>query len=273
VTWLPPDAAWHARPTRSVSSRLAIGVYGCFVGLAIVAAMLGVFRFWRAMRRSDEAAGTYSVARTIPASIRTAVKDILTHYRFGFCQAQRQRRLAHLALFYGFAALLLVTLWAVADLYVGPYMGFASRYPFGLLHPVKILANAGGAILIFGAAKVVVDRWRTQGPGAAGGTAFDWIFVWLILAVCATGFATEILRFGAGTAPEEVVRTVAYSIYFLHLVLVFQLLVYFPYSKFAHVAYRAAAMVYAEHTGRYRPARRMEASNAASSPRFARLKS
>jgi quinone-modifying oxidoreductase subunit QmoC len=237
---------------------LIIGLYGFFSALAFVAAVIGVVRFWGAMRRSDAAAGVYATVHGIPASVVATVKDIVTHYRFGFCGAQKPRRLAHLAVFYGFAALFVVTAWAVVDLYVMPLMGVASRYPFDFLYPMKILANVGGAVLVFGAVKVIVDRKRAQGPGAVGGTSFDWIFVWMLLGVAVTGFAVEIFRFTVGPEPAAGLRTVAYATYFVHLVLVFQLLIYLPYSKFAHVLYRTVAMVYAEHTGRHRPVRRLQ---------------
>jgi nitrate reductase gamma subunit len=89
-----------------------------------------------------------------------------------------------------------------------------------------------------------------------GSTSFDWIFAWLLLGVGATGFAVEVFRFTVGPEPGAALRTTAYATYFVHLVLVFQLLVYLPFSKFAHVLYRTVAMVYAEHTGRHRPVHR-----------------
>jgi len=41
-----------------------------------------------------------------------------------------------------------------------------------------------------------------------------------------------------------------HATYLIHLIFVFALIIYLPYSKLAHVIYRTTALVYAEHTGR-----------------------
>ena len=71
----------------------------------------------------------------------------------------------------------------------------------------------------------------------------SWVLVWSIFLVVVSGFATEALHY-LRMAPH---RHVAY---FIHLVFVFALLVYLPYSKFAHLLYRMTAMVFAERFGR-----------------------
>jgi len=239
---------------------MLIGLFGSLTTLTFVLALVSLARFWGAMSAADREAGVYRAAAGVVASFALALKSILTHDRFGFCEAQAPRRLSHLAVFYGFLALFVVTVWATIDLYLNPVLGIEARYPFGLLHPMKLLANVGGVALVFGAVRVVRSRLEDT-RGTPTSTAFDWTLVWVVLGVGLTGFVAEIFRFTI--APDSGLRTVAWSFYFVHLVLVFQLLVYLPYSKLAHLLYRTVAMAYAERTGRYRPVRRRSAGSAA----------
>jgi quinone-modifying oxidoreductase subunit QmoC len=227
---------------------LLIGFYSSFTGLAFVGCLVGIARFWKGMKAADAATGRAPVLGLV-SSIVIAAKSILLHDRFGKCGAQAKRRSSHLLAFYGFIVLFIVTVWATIDLYLMPLLGVHSLYPFGLLHPMKILANIGGVFLVVGCVKAISDR-RADKDGSSANTAFDWTFVWLLLLVGVTGFVTEALRFMIDTAAQGRAALAAYTIYFVHLVLVFGLLVYLPYSKFAHLIYRTVALVYAEHTGR-----------------------
>lgn len=253
----PLEAAWpfEAHPgfyADFFPHWMLIGFYGSLTTLSFVLMVVALARFWGAMRAADQAEGRYVVASGVAASFVLAVKSILTHERFGMCQAQKPRQVAHLAAFYGFGALFVVTVWATIDMYLMPVFGVEPMYPFGLLHPMKILANVGGVALIYGSTKAMLDR-RAQGKGVPSSSTFDWTLLWVLLGVGVTGFAAEIFRFTV--TPGGAAANTAYAIYFVHLVLVFQLLVFLPYSKLAHVFYRTVAMAYAEHTGRFHPVR------------------
>ena len=232
---------------------LIIGFYSFFTGLVTLVAVAGVLRFWQAMKAADESSGTYAPKLGIVSSVINTLKSIFVHDKFGKCTDNASRRLSHLFAFYGFTALFVVTAWAAFDLHVMPFLGIDSFYPFGLLHPIKILANAGCVVLIYGCVKALSDRKNREAESGAG-ISFDMIFLWLLLIVAVTGLCTEILRFiadpGEHSAGAGGPQYAAFGVYFIHLVFVFGLLVYLPYSKFSHIVYRTTALVYAEHSGR-----------------------
>ena len=237
---------------------LLIAFYTSLTLLTFGGLIVALFSFWDGMKANDAALGRgTSVMGFIPSLIKALV-TLFTHDRFGSCTDQAPRKLSHLMAFYGFLALFIVTSWAVLDLYLMPLLGIDSRYPFGLMHPMKMLANVGGILLIVGAGRAFLARRSAPKDGNHQSTTFDWSFIWLLLLVGISGFIVETFRFVAeGSAGAEAYASAfalpAYSIYFVHLVFVFGLLVYLPYSKFAHMWYRLAAMAYGEYSGRTGP--------------------
>ena len=65
----------------------------------------------------------------------------------------------------------------------------------------------------------------------------------LVLALGVTGMVTEMARLGG-------FAFVTYATYFLHLILIWSLFAYTPFSKLAHLVYRTTAMTYNEYIGR-----------------------
>ncbi|UCG86650.1 MAG: quinone-interacting membrane-bound oxidoreductase complex subunit QmoC [Gemmatimonadota bacterium] len=234
---------------------LLIGFFSTFTALSFVGLVFGLVRFWRGMAAADRMDGKEPTIG-VGASVVRTVKSVLLHDRFAKCTDRVSRRSSHLMAFYGFMALFVVTVWATIDLYLLPMLGVESLYPFNLLHPMKIVANIGGILLVMGCVKAIVDRSKSRESG--GSSSFDWTFVWLLLLVGITGFVTEAFRFAVDPVQRTALEYAAYSIYFVHLILVFGLLVYLPYSKFAHIFYRTVAMIYAEHSGRTQGGERVE---------------
>jgi quinone-modifying oxidoreductase subunit QmoC len=212
-------------------------VYSIAVGLAIIGGVLGGFRYWNAMSRSL-APDTESA---VSSRFIALFKEIFEHRKFAACtkdpvgtkETHKQHLWrTHLLVFYGFLGLVVTT----TSVWLGQLF-FNYYEPFPLWHPVKILGNVSG-IAVIGALTVFFVRRIVDGTKAGKSTYSDWLFLGILALTALTGYGNEALRLAD-------IRYAAYPMYFIHLVLVFFLLVYFPYSKFAHVVYRTAAMLFA----------------------------
>jgi len=215
--------------------------FGLFSILALLAAVIGVTRFARALRGSTVWGENPTPVKGVFASIGSVLLKVVTHDRFTSCETDHSRSISHFFVFFGFIALSVVTLMVITGP-VNPLIQGDFVYPFSFWSPWKLLANVGGLAVLAG---VLLMIWERLYFGHLAGTSsyFDWLLVWSIFLVVASGFATELLHY-LRMSPH---RHVAY---FIHLVFVFSLLIYLPYSKFAHLLYRTTAMVFAERYGR-----------------------
>jgi quinone-modifying oxidoreductase, subunit QmoC len=222
---------WAALPHWLLGS-----LFGALLAFDVVVLVHGAKRFWRNMAAAD---GKQPGA-SLGLSVRVALSRILFHDDFAGCATNQTRRTYHLLVVFGFVALWLTSLWVVAARWNPLLTGVV--YPFALWSPWKLLANLGGLSLVLGSSLMLWERWRR--PATAGATrASDLILLGLLLLIGVSGFASEGLHWLR-------IEPLRYGVYLLHLALVFALILLLPYTKLAHVVYRAVAMVYAEHTGR-----------------------
>ena len=209
--------------------------------LAFSAVVVGVRRFWRAMEAGAARDGPVKPVKSLSASIAAVIVSIFSHEKFALCTKARMRFFSHFAVFFGFLALSLVAVWVVTARY-NPLIQSDFVYPFGFWNPWKMLANLGGIALLGGGLLMAFERLR-DGERLTVATFSSWALLGTLLIVVLTGFASEVLHY----LRLEPHRHIAY---FVHLVFVFALLIYLPYSKFAHIVYRTVAMVHAEYSGR-----------------------
>lgn len=214
--------------------------FGLFGLLALLSVAVGVRRFWRAMKAAASSEGEIVPVKSLSASIMTVLKCIFTHDRFDTCEKARSRFWSHTLVFYGFLALALVSFWVVTAK-INPIIQGEFIYPFSFFSPWKMLANMGGLAVLAGCALMIWNRLKDNETGP--GSYSDWALIAALAIVVITGFVVEVLHY----IHLEPHRHIAY---FVHLMFVFTLLIYLPYSKLAHIVYRTTALVFAEYSGR-----------------------
>ena len=163
------------------------------------------------------------------------IPKILLHRQFNECGDNKDRATAHLLVLYAFISLFIVTNIFFFTLYVLQVHG-----PYSQMNPVKWLANIAGVSLIFGSILLIKNRLSKTDQTSS---YVDWYLICLVLGLGLTGMGTEITRL-LGLA------FVSYGLYFIHLMFVFMLFAFLPFSKMSHLVYRTVAMAYGEYTNR-----------------------
>ena len=206
-----------------------------FVPVAFFAAFMfykGIKNYWAAMAANNPAPPRKDVITPLAETIR----EIMTHSVFEKCGVSKDRSIAHKILFYSFVGLAVTTTIGASYIYVFHYNG-----PYPQTNIIKWIGNVSGVAMLIGISMIIMNRLKNQ-EKAGIGSYFDWFFITIVYGVGLTGMLAEVLRL--------MQLSIGYAMYFAHLVFVFVLFAYAPYSKMAHMVYRTTAMVFAKYSKR-----------------------
>lgn len=203
---------------------------------------IGIYRFMNDMHKKAVADGRSKVKDlNIPAFLRSLVctiPTILSHNKFSQCTENKDRYVPHILVLFSFVGLFIVTQCFFVALYILQIHG-----PYSQVNPIKILANVSAVGLIVGAIWMISNRLKDKGDNIGKGSYLDWYLLLLVLGLGVTGWLSQLTRLAHWP-------NIAYPMYFAHLVLVFCLFAYLPFSKLAHMVYRTLAMAYSRYSGR-----------------------
>ncbi len=222
-----------------------VELLGIAVGIiALGTVLVGGLRLWRTMahaaphRSAAPAAAADGSSKARPPWTKTiapTLKDVLLQRRTQSCATETsaarwwtQRWFVHAAVFWGFLGLLVAT---VLRFVAVPVHG-ALVAPW---EPVRLLGIASGVALLYGTALMMRRRVRKADRYTSRSTFMDWTFLVLLFLAGLGGFLTDLAQYAS-------LPFWAYAFMLFHLVVVFDLLILIPFTKFAHVAYRPFAL-------------------------------
>jgi len=205
--------------------------FSILVLLTIFGMMFSIRKFLKDLKKNMP---PKKIKNTVCKSFFEAFKEILSHRKFDKCNTNNYRFSTHLMVFYGFITLIFVTIFAIISV-------LFFQYPLSFFNPIKIAGNLAAVSLLTGLSIMILKR-LTNKELSGNSTYFDWIFLISLYLLVITGVLVEVARFDSWKF--------AYHIYFVHLVLVWMVIVYLPYTKFGHMIYRFTALTYCKFIGR-----------------------
>ena len=107
-----------------------------------------------------------------------------------------------------------------------------------LWNPVRLLGTLAGLLLVYGVTMAMIRRLRQSDVSSKYSTASDWVLLVLLWLTGTSGFVLEVALY----LPQPAAW--AYWTLLFHISIAVELLLLLPYTKFAHVIYRTAALYF-----------------------------
>ncbi|MBU0730706.1 MAG: quinone-interacting membrane-bound oxidoreductase complex subunit QmoC [Proteobacteria bacterium] len=208
-------------------------------GFALFAAYKGAASMWKQMVANAGGNDAFrpSAKQFVVDFLWPSIVETIQHKRFNECGTNQNRVQGHLPLMLAFIGLFIVTNYAFIVKDIIGYWVHGLHGPISQMNPVKILANVSAIAMIVGVGILWANRSKMEEEQGVTPTFYDWFLIGEIMAVGITGLVAEITRLIG-------IPVLAYLFYYLHLVSIFMLFFYMPYTKFAHMIYRTVAMAF-----------------------------
>ena len=206
---------------------------------AVINFAIGLKRFLNDMHQNALQEGKTDIEKIDPKGLVMGllrmIPAILKHDKFNECSENKDRATAHMMVLFGFIGLFIVT-----NIFFVAIYGLQIHGPYSQMNPVKWLGNVSGVALIIGSLLMIRSRLSKKDQVSA---YKDWWLVGWAFALGVTGMSAQVTRLlGLGG--------LSYTVYYVHLMFIWSLFFFIPYSKLAHLVYRTTAMAYNEYIGR-----------------------
>jgi heterodisulfide reductase subunit C len=198
--------------------------FGIAIGIFLfLVVSFQVIRLAGSLRLQGEKTG---LALKVRGLFTTLVQEVAFQKDLQKCD-RKGRYVAHLAVFWGFLGLFLATVVVFGV----DFFGFPGLFRVA----ARVVGILSGAVLIYGCLYFILERLRAKDSYSKYSHPSDWVFLWLLFLGGLTGFVLDIFMYLNLPWPT-------YVAFAVHLVFVFDLLVTFPFTKFAHAMYRPLAV-------------------------------
>lgn len=228
--------------------------------LIFILAYIGFKHYWDDMSRNFKK----PAVKGFWESAWGVLWDFMAHRKFSKCPTNSNRYFGHMFVFYGFLGALIATAIVVVNIFghkLGLFPEFLPEHmniPLYLLGGIdfsnpqdmielaglvtKAIGMTGGFLLVIGGLMLIIKRYNTE-EREGKSTYNDMLFLWILWGVAATGVLLVFFRLAE-------VPAIGFPTYFIHMVMVYFLLWYMPYSKFAHMIYRFLGLTFLKMHGR-----------------------